>query len=172
MKLLSQIQAWSAPLRSHWLNLAPPVRRGLSVGGLVAAVVLFWAYVWLPVERARTDLLQRQGSWESQQTAMRALAEEAGRMRQIAPVAAKPVTRVLADQASLQALFGANTKVKSTDGRSFHLSAANVAYAGWLEKLDQALAKYRLRLGSAKLQVVKPAEERTVIDAEWVLADE
>lgn len=173
MNLLSPFEARLAPLRARWQNLEPPVRRGVLTGACLAFLLLWWAYAWLPVTRARADLQLRQAGWETQLASMRALAEEARHLQQIAPIAAKEPARLLADRAVLQTLFGADAKVSAADARTFRLSASNLPYAQWLEKLDQALTRYRLKIVSIQLKVVSaPAEDRTAADVEWVMADD
>ena len=169
----AKLQAALAPLATRWRGLEPPVQRGLAVGGGLAVLLLWWAFAWLPVMRARADLIQRQPGWATQVSEMRALADEARRLQQIAPIAAKEPVRSLADKAALQALFGPEYQVRSADGRAFQLSVANVPYAQWLEKVDQALARHRLKIVSIQLKTVAAqADERTPVQVEWTMADD
>jgi len=173
MKLSAAFADQIEPLRARWRSLTVPAQRALAVVTVVALLLVFWAYAWLPASRARDDLRARGGSWQAELATMRGLADEAKRLRLIAPIAAKESARTLPDRAALQTLFGADTKVATSDGRSFQLVAAGTPYNQWLERVDLALARYRLKLVSVKLRAVAAnSEERTVVAAEWVMADE
>ncbi|MBI3715713.1 MAG: type II secretion system protein M [Betaproteobacteria bacterium] len=173
MKFAAAFTNQIEPLRSRWRSLSAPAQKALALVSVVALLLIFWAYAWLPAARARDDLRARGSAWETELVVMRGLADEARRLRLIAPIAAKESARTLADRAALQALFGADTKIATTDGRAFQLAVANVPYNQWLERLDQSLAKHRLKLVSVKLRAVAPAaDERTAVAVEWVMADE
>jgi len=173
MKFAAALANQIEPLRGRWRSLSAPAQKTLALVSVVALLLIFWAYAWLPAARARDDLRARGAAWESELAVMRGLADEAKRLRLIAPIAAKESARTLPDRGTLQTLFGAETKVATSDGRSFQLSVASVPYNQWLERVDQALARHRLKLVSVKLRALAPAtDERTAVAVEWVMADE
>ena len=67
--------------REWWSARDPREQRILAVGGLLAVAMLLWALVWLPLNRARNDLLVRVEAQEADLAQMREQAVRAQELR-------------------------------------------------------------------------------------------
>jgi type II secretory pathway component PulM len=176
MSALNNINAaWQnalAPLRARWQSLDARSRRVASIGSAIVVLMLLWAYVWLPAARGRIELAARLPAMQATLANMQMEAEEVKRISSMPAIAGKQSARSTVDATGLQATFGAAASVK-TSGSAFRVSIATMPYAEWLDRLDQVLARYRVRLVSLKIDAVpgegkvltsNVAVELTVID--------
>jgi type II secretory pathway component PulM len=57
-------------------------------------------------------------------------------------------TRAAGDVNSLQTIFGSSAKIVVDENRAFRISIASMSYTSFLDRLDQALSRYRLSVDS------------------------
>jgi type II secretory pathway component PulM len=135
-------------------------------------LALLWAFIWLPANRSRDQSTSQIPVLETKLAIMRTQAAEVARLTNIPPVAAKAGARVLADPAGLQTVFGPGAQISMTPPGHFRVTIASTPYGAWLEKLDQCLARYRLRIDAVTLTPRSGTGESTDISVELLLVDE
>ena len=160
------------PWRARWQLLDTRVQRMALIGGSALLLALLWAYIWLPASRGRAQLAERIPVMSAQLAAMRVQAEEIRRINSLPPVVTTRALLPLADVAALQTLFGANAKVTLDENRAFRITIPAIAYTAWLDQLDSALGRYRLRVAAINLKTVtaEPAEKSGQAAAKTVAA--
>ena len=152
-------QPRSAALRrfaTYWDQLESRTRNVLLVCIATLAVGLIYSYVWLPAARGRVINAERIPALEAKLATMRAQYEEMKRINAVPPTASSSAAnpaggRTAADLSGLQTIFGANANVAIDDNRAFRISIASTGYLSFLDRLDQALARYRLSVTSLNL---------------------
>ena len=140
------------PWRTRWQSLDTRVQRMVLVGAALLALAMLWAYVWLPAARGRTQLGERIPVMSAQLATMRVQAEEIRRLNSLPPVVTARSALPLADVSALQALFGANANVTLDENRAFRIVIPAIAYTAWLDQLDSALNRYRVRVAAINLK--------------------
>lgn len=145
------------PLTARWRAESPQRQRIWLALAAISAAVLLWAYVWHPSTRARADLSARIPALESQLVTMRTAAEEVKRLNAMPAMTRVASTRIPADQASLQALFGVGAVITQPKPGQFQIRHVAIDYPTWLDKLDQALNKYALSIGELRLRALAQA---------------
>ena len=148
------------PWRARWQLLDGRVQRMVLIGVAALALAILWAYAWLPATRGRALLAERIPVMSAQLASMRTQAAEIQRINSLPPVVTTRSALPLADIAGLQALFGANAKVTADDSRAFRIVIPAIAYTAWLDQLDSALGRYRLRVGEIKLKTLLSIENK------------
>ncbi len=147
-----------APARARWQTLDVRVQRFAKIGIALLVPAMLWAYLWLPASRGRAQLAERIPQMQAQLATMRAQAEEVRSLNAMPPVVGTRSLLPLADVAALQALFGANAKVSLDESRAFKIAIPSIAYTAWLDQLESALGKYRLRVAIVNLKVLPAGE--------------
>jgi general secretion pathway protein M len=61
-------------MREWYANLAVRERLIVAVGGVVTLLILFWALVWLPLDRGQEELRTSVGDWRQSLAELRVLA--------------------------------------------------------------------------------------------------
>lgn len=148
---MKSLQTRLRPLWQTWQRLAPRTQQLLVVGMVLLAAALFWALVWQPTSRQRTGALQRLPFLQQQLQVMRTQALEVQRVRNLPPTANAAINRNPADSSALQALFGSGATV-SQSPTGWQVQIQVIAYSTFLDQLDQALARFRLRVDRLSLQ--------------------
>jgi type II secretory pathway component PulM len=137
-------------LRARWEQIEPRTRTILliSAGALLAGLV--YAYVWLPAARGRVLNAERIPVLEAKLANMRAQVAEMQRLNAVPPStsATAASTRAAGDVNSLQTIFGSSAKIVVDENRAFRISIASMSYTSFLDRLDQALSRYRLSVDS------------------------
>jgi type II secretory pathway component PulM len=139
-----------AELRARWQQIEPRTRTLLliSAGALLAGLI--YAYVWLPAQRGRVQNAERIPVLEASLATMRAQVAELQRLNAVPPATSASVTntsaRGVADVSGLQTIFGASAKIQRDDNRLFRITIASIGYPSFLDRLDQALSRYRLNV--------------------------
>ncbi len=130
---------------ARWRSLTVQGQRVVLVVTTLVVLGLGWALVYAPLQTSRDRNNQRISTLKTQYTTMQDQSAELAKLRQIAPVAATR-NQSLADQNSLQAIFGAEAKVAMTASGEFRIVMPVVSYVEWLDRVDQTLARFRLRI--------------------------
>lgn len=153
-----------AAFRARWQQIQPRTRTLLliSTGALLAGLI--YAYVWLPAARGRVLNAERIPVLEAKLATMRAQMAEMQRLNAVPPATsasgaaagtaagadaganagANTVARSVADVNQLQIVFGTSAKIQRDDNRTFRIMIASIGYPSFLDRLDQALSRYRL----------------------------
>lgn len=132
---------------AFWTQRSPQERRALMrVGGVVLALLIA-AFAWLPLERAHARLTAEMPTLRASVAQMRVEAEEARRLRALAPrLAADPGKTVSDTTATLvasgvlaQGLPGA--RVVAVDARRVRVTLSDAAWNSlvtWIERVQSA----------------------------------
>ncbi len=169
-------------LQSRWQSLSNDGQRLIQFSAALLVLAMVWAFLWLPATRQREALGLRIPVLQNQLATMRAQADEIKRI-QAMPTVLTTNTRALADTTGLQVAFGAGAKVTLDENRQFRVTINNMPYTNWLDNLDAALNRYRLRVVSVSLKPQTPvggdanktvinAGNNTVLNITLVLADD
>lgn len=137
-------------IRARWAQIEPRTRMILliSVGALLAGLI--YAYVWLPAARGRVLNAERIPVLEAKLANMRAQVAEMQRLNAVPPSTSTTTAsaRGAGDVNSLQTIFGSSAKIAVDENRAFRISIASMSYTSFLDRLDQALSRYRLSVDS------------------------
>jgi type II secretory pathway component PulM len=139
---------------AFWNERSAAERKVMAgIGGLVA-VILVAAFVWLPLERARTRLATSVPQMRASIASLQRDADEVKRLRSMPVVAPANAT-------SLTALV-ANSPVPGAqlalvDAKHVRLTGADVSFAALLEWLASAQAAHGLRVEAARIEVLPTA---------------
>ena len=145
---INKVALTLAPVSARWNALEPGPRRLVVIGAALLAVGFLVAFVWLPAVRTRDALAVRLPQLEIRLASMRNQAKE---VTALANAPAAPVaTRIVADVAALQSIFGAGAQIVVADG-GFRIVIPATAYASWWDKTGDALSRHALVLRSASL---------------------
>jgi len=124
------------------------------------------------------DIVAAYSGIQAQLAAMRSQADEVKRIN-TTPLVVTTNARTLADTIGLQIAFGqnntattANTTVTINERRQFRVNIASIAYTSWLDNLDAALKRYRVRVVSVNLKPLQPGNSAALMAVELVLADD
>ena len=165
----------SSALWRRWQNLSSDGQRIIRWSAMPLTAALVWAYVWLPAARGRETLSLRIPVLQAQLAAMRSEADEIKRI-DTTPLVVTTNARTLADTIGLQIAFDqnntANTTVTINERRQFRVNIASIAYTSWLDNLDAALKRYRVRVVSVNLKPLQPGNSAALMAVELVLADD
>ena len=165
----------SSALWRRWQNLSSDGQRIIRWSAMLLTAALVWAYVWLPAARGRETLSLRIPVLQAQLAAMRSEADEVKRIY-TTPLVVTTNARTLADTIGLQIAFDqnntANTTVTINERRQFRVNIASIAYTSWLDNLDAALRRYRVRVVSVNLRPLQPGNSAALMAVELVLADD
>ena len=165
----------SSALWRRWQNLSSDGQRIIRWSAMLLTAALVWAYVWLPAARGRETLSLRIPVLQAQLAAMHSEADEVKRIN-TTPLVVTTNARTLADTIGLQIAFDqnntANTTVTINERRQFRVNIASIAYTSWLDNLDAALKRYRVRVVSVNLKPLQPGNSAALMAVELVLADD
>ena len=142
-----------ADIRARWAQIAPRTRAILLISGGALLAGLIYAYVWLPAARGRVLNAERIPVLEAKLATMRAQVAELQRLNAVPPstqatAATTASARAAADVNGLQTVFGSSAKIAVAENRAFRISIASLSYTSFLDRLDQALTRYRLSVDS------------------------
>ena len=138
---------WNARSRSE--------RRVLSVGGVIVALLLFVAFVWLPLERARTRLATDLPALAASVTEMRAQAEQVMVLRAMparTEAGSAPLATLVANGSLANGLPDA--RVTTLDAKRLRLIAADVAWTRLLEWISTVQAAHGLTVDGATIEAL------------------
>ncbi|HEX6632488.1 MAG TPA: type II secretion system protein GspM [Usitatibacter sp.] len=141
--------------RQFWEQRAPGERRVLAIGAAAAALLLFIAFAWLPLERTRARLEQEVPRLRANVAALERDAAEAKRLRAMPPVA----TQALAPLAGLAstAPLPSGTHLTVVDPRHVRLAADDAAFNALVEWLYGTAPAQGLHVESARVEALPVA---------------
>ncbi len=143
------IKQFAAPMIQHgftrWRSLTTRGQRFALLATTIVVLGLLWAWVYAPLQSSRDRNTQRIITMQAQHAVIQTQSAELAKLRSVAPVAATR-NQTLADQNSLESIFGAAAKVNMTANGEFRIVVPVVRYVEWLDRVDQALARFRLRI--------------------------
>jgi general secretion pathway protein M len=123
--------------------------------GMIAGLALFVTFVWLPLERSRARLADQLPALRASIATLERSAEEAKRLRSMAPVApgaAREPLASLVTAAGGRSLPGAEIRV--LDGNDVRVTGADIAYGALLEWLAMVHGTQGLRVVSARIEAL------------------
>ena len=142
---------------SLWRERSPGERALLGAVGALAALALVIAFVWLPLERARTRLHQPLPELRASLGSLERQADEVRRLRALPPAAASPSEPLV----SLLTAGGGRTlpgaQLTVLDGKTLAVQASDVAFGALLEWLAAVQASQGLRVREARLEALPAA---------------
>lgn len=142
-------------MRDLWTSRSTHERAMLALVGAFALVVLFVAFVWLPLERSHARLAEQVPALRASLATLERQAGEAQRLRALpprAPSAAREPLASLATAAGGKALPGAQISV--LDGRTVRVIGTDVSFGALLEWLAAVQAAQGLRVDSARIDAL------------------
>jgi type II secretory pathway component PulM len=171
MKTPAAIAPIIARADAQWRKLSPAGQRAITVVGILLVFGLGWALVYQPLQASQHRDRTRIATLTEQLSRMQAQAQEVAQIRTTAPVAATGATSI-ADVAGLQSIFGPTAAValqSKPGGIAFAATVAAQPYAVVIDRLEQATARYRIRIASMTLTRNAPAS--SAVSGEIVLVD-
>jgi type II secretory pathway component PulM len=145
---------------AFWLSRSPRERAVLAWTGVAIVAILLFAFVWLPMERARTRLAQELPPLRASLAEMRAQAGEVKALRALPARDAAPATplaTLVASGSLAQGLPGA--RVAALDARRASLTVDDASWARLVEWLHWAGASHGLAVDEAMVEAL-PAPDR------------
>jgi general secretion pathway protein M len=142
-------------VRELWDRRASGERRVLAIGAGAAALLLFVAFAWLPLERTRARLEREVPRLRAGVAALERDAAEAKRLRAMPPVSAQALAP-LAGLASTAAL-PSGTHLTLVDPRHVRLAADDAAFTALVEWLYGSAPAQGLHVESARLEALPVA---------------
>lgn len=162
-----QITTAMAPLRQRWHRLETRQQRLLGAGTLLLIFSLLFAFVWLPAVRERDRLLVRLPQLNAELALMQKQADEIRQLNSTSLVTAAPP--IVADIATLQAVFGEGVRVSLEPNRAFRIVIPKIAYAAWWDRLGEVQSRHQLQIVSLSLAAL-PGKNREV-SIDMILAE-
>ncbi len=159
----------NARLIAYWQGLTNGARWILAMSGTALLLGVCFAYLWQPAVAGRRTLSTRIPVLQQSLATMQREAEEFKRINAMPAVVSNTAPRVAADPTALQGAFGATAKITVNDNRSFTISMASIAYPALLDRMDLALARFRLRVVSLSINTIGDGSS---VSAELVVADD
>jgi type II secretory pathway component PulM len=137
----------------RWQMLEPRTRTVLLISVVALLLGLVYAYVWLPAARGRALNAERIPVLEAKLATMRAEVAEMKKLIAVPPNAStnSASARGNADVTGLQSIFGATAKIAVDENRAFRVNVASISYISFLDRLDQALSRYRLKVDALNI---------------------
>lgn len=145
-------------LVEHWRARPEGERRMLGTLAALAALILFAALVWLPMERARARLASDIPHLAAALSTMERQAQEVTRVRSLpttTPATAAPLASLVSSGALTRTIAGAQATI--ADERRVRVVVADAPYGALLESIASAQATHGLRVESARVEALGPA---------------
>lgn len=175
---------------TRWDQLEPRTRTLLLIATAALLAGLLYAYAWLPAVRGRVLNAERIPVLEAKLATMRAQYEEMKRINAVPPapasvsasapasasasasasatIANSAAARAPAELGALQTIFGGSAKITIDETRAFRVVIASTSYVAFLDKLDQALPRYRLKVATLNIVALNTDIGTSVTDAKKV----
>jgi type II secretory pathway component PulM len=157
------------PMRRRWSALSAPQQRFGAIVGALAAAIVAYAFVWLPVMREHDRLVTRLPQLQAQLVAMQSQADELRR------ISARPVNDARSgtaiDSAGLQAIFGSTARISAAPDRGFRVLIARMPYAHWWDRLAEAQGRHGLQLQALTLTPTADAGAAHEVTVDMLLAE-
>ncbi len=151
-----------------WTARSPRERAILAAVAAIAAIALFFAFAWLPLERSRTRIAASLPGLRASVAEMRVQADEARALRAMpaaAAASATPLATLVSSGALAQGLPEA--RVSALDARRVQLSVDDASWTRLVEWIAATNAAHGLAVDEATVEAL-PATGR--VRASLVLA--
>jgi general secretion pathway protein M len=139
--------------REFWQRRSATERRTLAIGALAAAALLFVAFAWLPLERARARLEREVPELRATVAALDRDAAEVKRLRAMPP-AAKDAGAPLAALAAGSVPVPPWTRLTLVDPRHVRLAGEDASFGALLEWLSVAAPAQGLQVQAARIEAL------------------
>ena len=140
---------------AFWVSRSPRERAVMAWAGVAVVAILLFAFVWLPMERARTRLAQELPPLRASLAEMRAQAEEVKALRAMPARDAAPATplaTLVASGSLAQGLPGA--RVAALDARRASLAVEDASWMRLVEWIHWAGAAHGLVVEEAMVDAL------------------
>lgn len=170
--LKERVLTIAAPVRQRWQGLPRRGQQSALLIGSVLLILLFWSVLWRPLLQQHARLQTSLPTMATQLAAMRTQSEEIKRLVAV-PAASGTVSasRRLADVASVQQVMGETVAVQLNSKVQFVLSAKQISYRQFIDRLDALLAAADLRLLSLNVAAVPATTTVGLVSIDAVLVD-
>lgn len=169
MSGVSAVESALLPLRRRWRELPASRQRLGATIAVIVAVVVGYAFVWLPVMREHDRLVQRLPQLQAQLRAMQSQADELRR------ISALPVSTdkggATTDAAALQTTFGPSARISVSPDRTFRVQIPKQPYAQWWDRLAEAQGRHGLQLKSLSVTPTADAGPAHEVSVDMQLAE-
>lgn len=124
----------TTPLAARWAALNTRQQRMVIGGSALLAIALFFALVWLPLQRAERRLAERLPTLQAQHAAMQRDAEEVKRLRSLPATLTSPgnAGARAPDANALRTLFSGAEVTALGSGR-YRIVVADGRFGRWLD---------------------------------------
>lgn len=149
-----------AAVRERWETIEPRSRTVLLISIAALLLGLLYAYVWLPAARGRALNAARIPVLEAKLATMRTEVAEMKRILAVppnvstastTPTSARASASNTAEVAGLQSIFGTTAKITVDENRAFRINISSISYTSFLDRLDQVLSRYRLKVDALNI---------------------
>lgn len=137
-----------------WSARSPREQRVISIVGGLLALLLVVTFVWLPLERSRTRMLEELPKLRASIATLERQAAEVKRLRAM-PAASRASAAPLSAIATTNPLPGA--QLAALDERRVRVTGADVGFGALLDWLASVQAAHGLRVESARLDALPTA---------------
>jgi general secretion pathway protein M len=139
--------------REFWQRRPAAERRTLATGAGAAALLLFIAFAWLPLERARARLEREVPQLRATVAALDRDAAEVKRLRAMPPVA-KDAGAPLAALAAGSVPVPPGTRLTLVDPRHVRLAGDDASFGALLEWLSATAPGQGLQVEAARIEAL------------------
>jgi general secretion pathway protein M len=143
-----------------WESRSERERRTILACGALLAILLVFALVWLPLDRARSRLSLSLPQLRASIEQLKRDADEVKRLKSIAPTVTGTPTP-LVSLATQNALTGAQVSVP--DDKHVHVTANDVGFTRLLDWLVSVQSSHALRVENARIEAL-PVTGRVRVD--------
>jgi general secretion pathway protein M len=139
--------------RDLWQRRSPGERRALAFGAGAAALLIFVAFVWLPLERARARLEREVPELRATIAELDRDAAEVKRLRSM-PAVAKDAGTPLAALAAGSVAVPPGTRLTLVDPRHVRLAGDDASFGAILDWLGSTAPAQGLRVEGARIEAL------------------
>ena len=146
-------EAW----REFWVKRAPRERTAIAIGTGLLVLVLFYAYVWLPISSQREQLRARLPLLRADAAQMRIESAEAARLKGTPGAQAGPrvgLQATLEQTAGEQGVREALKEISSLDASHAKVSSASIGFDAWIAWVGRLQTEHGVRLDNALVEAL------------------
>ena len=139
--------------RDLWLRRTGAERRTLAIGAGAAALLLFVAFAWLPLERTRARLEREVPQLRATVAGLERDAAEVRRLRSMPPVA-RDAGAPLSALAAGSIAIPPGTRLTLVDARHLRLAGDDASFGALLDWLATTARAQGLRIEAARIEAL------------------